>query len=119
MALSGCCSGSAEFRARAAGPYVQPPHARTAWDGFDKRLNSRRRGGPAKAQKTAHRAPEPDEIAAKEAELTALKAYSSEWWSVRDAIDRARDARLAKTLIICSSCLPPPSEDRTGSIDGQ
>jgi hypothetical protein len=116
LALSGCCGGSAEFQARTAGPYVQPLPVRTALDGFGKRLTSRR---PAKVQKTAHRTPEPDGIAAKEAELTTLKAYSPEWWSVRDAIDRARDARLAKTLIICSSCLPPPSEDRTGSIDAR
>src|SRR5664280_2704052 len=101
LALSGCCYGGAGLQARAPGPYAQPPHVRMAWDGFGRPLTNRGRGTP-KAQKTAHsRAAEPDGIAAKEAELTKLKAYSPERWSVRDAIDRAENVRLAKTLIIC------------------
>jgi hypothetical protein len=118
LALSGC-GGGVGFQAQTPGPYPQPPHVRMAWDGYGRPLTSRRRG-PAKVQKTAHtRAAEPDGIAAKEAELAKLKAYSPEWWSVRDAIDRVRDARLAKILIICSTCLPATPEDRTGSIDAQ
>ena len=115
--LSGC--GGAGLQARSPEPYVQRPYVRMAWDGYGRPLTSRRRG-PAKVQKTAHsRAAEPDGIAAKEAELTTLQAYSAEWWSVRDTIDRARDARLAKILIICSTCLPAVPEDQTGSIEAQ
>jgi hypothetical protein len=49
-----------------------------------------------------------------EAELAALKPYSPEWWSVRDAMDRAADAELAKKLIICQGCFPSEHDDGTG-----
>jgi len=49
-----------------------------------------------------------------EAELAALKPYSPQWWSVRDAIDRAEDAQLAKKLIICRGCFPSEHDDGTG-----
>jgi hypothetical protein len=49
-----------------------------------------------------------------EAELAALKPYSPQWWSVRDAIDRAADAQLAKKLIICQGCFPSEHDDGTG-----
>ena len=52
----------------------------------------------------------------KESELDALKPYSVEWWSVRDAIDRASETKLAKKLIICRDCMPPKVDDQTGSI---
>jgi hypothetical protein len=51
-----------------------------------------------------------------EAELAALKPYSKEWWSVRDAIDRAAEVKLAKKLIICRDCMPSEPDDQTGSI---
>lgn len=52
----------------------------------------------------------------KESELAALKPYSEEWWSVRDAIDRAAEVKLAKKLIICRDCMPSKPDDLTGSI---
>jgi hypothetical protein len=51
-----------------------------------------------------------------EEELAKLKPYSREWGAVRDAIDRADDARLRKKLIICRDCMPPEPDDQTGSI---
>src|SRR4051794_35622553 len=40
--------------------------------------------------KVLSRDPSPDE----ETQLAALKPYSDEWWSVRDAVDRAAEVRL-------------------------
>ena len=51
-----------------------------------------------------------------EEELAKLRPYSKEWGAVRDAIDRAADAKLKKKLIICRDCMPPEPDDQTGSI---
>ena len=107
LALSGCCNLGSEC-------YVQPPTSTMAsWDRRDpvpKRDNRKtakiRRTGEAAASDTSPNA----------AELAALKQYSSEWWSVHDAIERAADVKLAKRMIICRGCLPSKVDDQTGSI---
>ena len=45
-----------------------------------------------------------DDETPNEDELTKLKPYSKEWWSVRDSLDRAADADLSKKIIICQGC---------------
>ena len=121
LALSGCCGGGAGFQTWTP-PWTPPPHVQrfhpeATWDRYGRPLARR---ASAKVKSTAHsRVAEPDEIALKEAELAKLKAYSPEWWSVSDAIDRARGAKLAKKLVICSTCLSVAPEERTGSIDAQ
>jgi hypothetical protein len=107
LTLTGCCLGS--------GCYIQPStSALTSWDGLDpvpKRNGVKR----AKVRKTSE-AVSSDDGSPNEAELAALKPYSEEWWSVRDAIDRAADVKLAKRLIICWHCMPSELDDQTGSI---
>jgi hypothetical protein len=56
------------------------------------------------------------ETAPEESALAGLKPYSAEWWSARDAIDRAAEVKLAKKLIICRDCMPSKPDDSTGSV---
>src|SRR6185312_14767237 len=117
LALSGCCGGWAGFQTWTPPPHVQRLHPEATWDRYGRPLARR---ASATVKSTAHSgAAEPDDIALKEAELAKLRAYSPEWWSVSDAIDRARGAKLAKKLVICSTCLSVGPEERTGSIDAQ
>ena len=107
LTLSGCCAGN--------GPYFQPTTTTklTSWD----KLAShpvRDKVKSAKAQKKSETIASGD-ASPNEPELAALKPYSQEWWSVRDAIDRASEAKLAKKLIICRGCMPKP-DDQTGSV---
>jgi hypothetical protein len=107
LAVTGCClEGSC---------YIQSPtNTMASWDGLD----SQPKGGngkTAKIRKTSEPAVSND-ASFNEAELAALKPYSIEWWSVRDAIDRAADVRLAQKLIICRGCLPSETDDQTASI---
>jgi hypothetical protein len=69
----------------------------------------------ARAQKKTETMASGD-ASAKEAELAALKPYSKEWWSIRDAIDRTDEIKLARKLIICRGCMPSEPADQTGSI---
>ena len=85
-----------------------------SWDGLDS-LSKRGKGKTAKIRKTSEPAVS-DDTSPNEAELAALKPYSTEGWSVRDAIDRAADVKLAQKLIICRGCLPSEPDDQTGSI---
>jgi hypothetical protein len=113
LVLSSCSHGS--------GCYLPPPSSTlTYWDGLG--------SGPAannakstKVRKTTN--PQgmdgptaTDEAAPEEPALAGLKPYSAEWWSVRDAIDRAAEAKLAKKLVICRDCIPSKPDDSTGSI---
>lgn len=107
LALSGCCLGT--------GCYIQPPSAQTCWAGLGP-LPVRNNVKPAKARKKTEAVASGDESSKKEAELAALKPYSEEWWSVRDAIDRAAEVKLSKKLIICRDCMPSKPYDQTGSI---
>ena len=106
LALSGCCTG--------IGYYVPPPPtALTRWDGFGPALKVKH-VKRAKARKSE--TPVSSDDSPKEADLASLKPYSKDWWSVRDAIDRADEVKLAKKLIICRNCMPStPDEDLTGS----
>ena len=107
LTLSGCCLGS--------GRYIQPsPLTLTSWDGRTP-LPKPKHAKPANVRKTS-KAVAPDDDSLHETELGALKPYSNEWWSVRDAIDRAAEVKLAKKMIICRGCMPREPEDQTGSI---
>jgi hypothetical protein len=107
LVLSGCCSGS--------GFHIQPPTSvLTRWDRLGP-LPKRKNVKSAKAREQSETVASDDD-SPKEAELAALKPYSEEWWSVRDAIDRADEVKLAKKLIICRDCMPSKPDDRTGSI---
>jgi hypothetical protein len=110
LTLTGCCLGS--------GCYAPPSSVLTSWNGrspVSKRKNVEHVKAHVKARKTSETATAqvdpPNEV-----ELAALKLYSTEWWSVRDAIDRAAEAKLAKKLIICRGCMPMQRDDQTGSI---
>ena len=113
LVLSSCSHGS--------GCYLPPPNSPlTYWDGLGsgpapdkvkstklrKSTNAQGMDGP-----TATREAAPEESA-----LAGLKPYSAEWWSARDAIDRADEAKLAKKLIICRDCMPSKPNDSTASI---
>jgi hypothetical protein len=90
LALSGCGTGSVH--------YVPPSSSELAnWDGLGRLPQTTRKKIEAVA---------PGDASPKETELAALKPYSKEWWSVRDAIDRADEVKLAKKLIICRGCIP-------------
>jgi hypothetical protein len=107
LTLTGCCLGS--------GCYIQPPTGTlTSWDGLGP-LPVRNHVKSAKSRKKSE-AVASDDASPKEAELATLKPYSEEWWSVRDAIDRSDEVKLAKRLIICRGCMPSKPDDQTGSI---
>ena len=68
-----------------------------------------------KARKTS------DAVASKDSsptedELSKLKPYSQEWTAVLDGINRAADDKLRRKLIICRGCMPPETDDQTGSM---
>jgi uncharacterized protein YraI len=106
LAVTGCLGGSC---------YIQSSAGTMAgWDELDP-LPKRVNGKTAKVRKTSEPAVS-DDTSPSEAELAALKPYSKEWWSVRDAIDRAADMKLAEKLIICRGCLSSERDDQTGSI---
>jgi hypothetical protein len=111
LVLSGCCLGS--------GCYIQPPtNALTSWDGLVP-LPKRNKVKRAKVRKTSDEAVASEDNSPSEEELAKLRPYSKEWGAVRDAIDRAADAKLKKKLIICRDCMPPEPEDQAGSIAPQ
>jgi hypothetical protein len=105
LALAGCAGN---------GHYIQPTSTvLTRWDEVvypakTKNVKS------AKARKQDETVASSGDSA--EAELAGLKPYSPEWWSVRDAIDRTAEIKLAKKLIICRDCIPSKPDDQTGSI---
>jgi hypothetical protein len=106
LALSGCCTGG--------GYYIQPPSsALTPWGGFAP-IPKNKNVKLSKVHRRENVASFDDSPL--EAELAALKPHSEEWWSVRDAIDRAAEVQLAKKLIICRDCMPSKPDDLTGSI---
>jgi hypothetical protein len=107
LALSGCCLGS--------GRYIRPQsRALTSWDGLGP-VPVLNKVKPARVRKKSEAVVFDDE-SSKEAELATLKPYSEEWWSFRDAIDRAAEVKLSKRLIICRDCMPSKPDDQTGSI---
>jgi hypothetical protein len=107
FALTGCCPDG--------GCFIQPPtSALASSDGFGP-LPKRNNVKPSKVRKMSEAVVAHND-SPNEDELAALKPYSKEWWSVRDAIDRAADVKLSKTLIICQGCMPSEPDDQTGSI---
>jgi uncharacterized protein YraI len=106
LTVTGCLGGSC---------YIQSSASTMAgWDELDP-LPKSVDGKTAKVRKTSEPAVS-DDTSPSEAELAALKPYSKEWWSVRDAIDRAAEMKLAEKLIICRGCLSSEPDDQTGSI---
>ena len=106
LALSGCCLGS--------GGYLPQSRALTSWDGLGP-VPVLNKVKPARDRKKSEPIVSDDE-ASKEAELATLKPYSEEWWSVRDALDRAAEVKLSKMMIICRGCMSSKPDDQTGSI---
>ena len=106
LALSGCAE---------SGRSIQPPtNALASWDGLGP-LPKRNHVKWVKARKTS------DAVASKDSspsedELSKLKPYSQEWTAVLDGINRAADDELRRKLIICHGCMPPETDDQTGSI---
>jgi hypothetical protein len=110
--LSGCCGGTQG--------YIHPTiGTRDNWGRLVPASNKQK---PAKARKKSPAvASRPgsspmEEASPQEQALDGLKPYSKEWWSVRDAIDRASEANLGKKLIICRDCMPSTQDEQTGSI---
>jgi hypothetical protein len=109
LGLGGCCLGSGCYDVQA------PMTALGHWDGLGP-LPNPDHVKRAVVRKTSQTVASKDDHSPSEEELATLRPYSKEWGAVRDAIDRAADARLRKRLIICRNCMPPEQEDQTGSI---
>ena len=62
----------------------------------------------AKRQAKAETDPEPNYDAI---DASGVIPHSKEWWAQREAADRSADAALARKLVICQGCLPPPAKD--------
>jgi hypothetical protein len=107
LTLFGCCPGPDCYLVPTSTVLTHPDEPRL----FAERKHVR----VAKARKKAD-PPPPDEDARREAELSKLKPYSEQWWSVQDAIEQAAEAKLAKRLIICQGCMVSAPADETGSI---
>ena len=106
-ALGGCCMGS--------GCYIQPQtYALTSWDGLSS-LPKRNNVKPVKVRKTSDDVVSRDSSPSED-ELSRLKPYSQEWTAALDGINRAADDKLRRKLIICRGCMPPETDDQTGSI---
>jgi hypothetical protein len=116
LVLSSCSHGS--------GCYLPPPSSTlTSWDGLGSDPTANKAKSP-KARKSANAQEmggptEPGDAAPEETALAGLKPYSEDWWSVRDAIDRAAEVKLAKKLIICRDCMSSKSDESTASITPQ
>ena len=106
LALSGCAESAR---------YVQPPtNGLASWDGLGsvpKRNHVKRIKAQKKSEAVASKDSSPSED-----ELSKLKPYSQEWTAVLDGINRAADDELRRKLIICRGCMPPETDDQTGSI---
>ena len=106
--LSGCCGGSQGYL---------HPGMRDNWGRLVPTPYQ-----PIKARKkrvteaTRPKAPPLEEASHQEQALDGLRPYSKEWWSVREALDRASEAKLGKKLIICRDCMPSTQDEQTGSI---
>jgi hypothetical protein len=108
LALTGCCMNG-------NGCYIPPPTGMLAsWDGLGP-LPERHHPKPAKVRKTISTVA-PDVDSPSEEDLAKLRPYSKEWGAALDAMNRAADTKLKTKLIICRDCMPPESDDRTGSI---
>src|SRR5258708_34528143 len=97
FALSGCCLGS--------GCYIEPPSGALTRLGEFGPIPVRNGVKSAKARKKSE-AVASDDASPTEADLATLKPYSEEWWSVRDAIDRAGELQLSKKLFISQHWVP-------------
>ena len=110
--LSGCCAGGER--------YIHPTSfAPTSWDRLGPvpvRSKVKSAKTPKKSETVVSGSAPSEDASPKESELDALKPYSPEWWSARDAIDRASEVKLAKKLIICRGCMPSKADDQTGSV---
>jgi hypothetical protein len=107
LAVTGSCLGVICY----ARPSADTMVSRDAFDSLPKRGD-----GKVGIIRKASEPAASDSALADEAELVALKPYSPEWWSVRDAIDRTADEQLARKLIICRGCLPSEPNDQMGVI---
>jgi ABC-type uncharacterized transport system auxiliary subunit len=111
--LSGCCGGSERYNH----PTTFTPTSSDRPDPVRERNKVKSPKALKKRETVASgSAPSKEDASPTESELDALKPYSPEWWSVRDAIDRASEVKLAKKLIICRNCMPSTADEQTGSV---
>jgi hypothetical protein len=113
LVLSGC--------SHSGGCYLPPPGSPlTTWDGLGSDPTAIKAKSTTARKSTSAQVLEGSAVTVEavpdESALAGLKPYSGEWWSARDAIDRAAEVKLAKKLIICRDCMPPKSDESTGSI---
>jgi hypothetical protein len=110
VALAGCClSGN--------GCYAPLPGAPVAWDGLGPPPND----GAVATERKSKRQPKTEAAIRPDYDATALsdlKPHSREWWAQQEAADQAAQSALAKKLIICRGCSPPPvrNDDVTSSF---
>ena len=106
LALTGCGESAR---------YVQPPTKRLAsWDRLGP-LPKRNHVKRIKVRNTSEDVVSRDRSPSED-ELSKLKPYSQEWTAVLDGMNRAADDELRRKLIICRGCMPPETDDQTGSI---
>ena len=100
--LAGCCGyGTNRY---------SPPRALVAWDGLGRSPDDIRPVAVHKSKRPARTeaVTEPDYDAM---DTSNVEPHSKEWWAQREAADRSADAALARKLVICQGCLPPPVKD--------
>lgn len=109
--LASCCGGTQGYLHPATGTR----------DNWGRLVPTPNKLHPAARKKRATVAARPadsptEEAFSQEQALDGLRPYSKEWWSVRDAIDRASEANLGKKLIICRDCMPS-TQDEADRLD--
>jgi hypothetical protein len=110
LALAGCCASGTTCDVPTAG-------AHAAWDGLGPDLNDNANGNtnahPAKSSRPREASMRIDSNVSGE-----RKRQANNEWEQQQAADKADEARLSKTMIICRGCSLPPAhaEDNSGSI---
>ena len=84
-----------------------------AWDGTGRDPNLRH----ARVKRAGDPTNEDDANRKREQVLATLRPYSAAWWAIHNEIEADHDKRLARKLVICTSCLHhAPQVDVTGAI---
>ncbi len=111
VALAGCCMSTSGCYVPVAGiPAASDGISVQPGDDGDPPPRQSKKVAPAKSRIVV--GPVADEPADR-------KPHSEEWVARKEAADREADARLARQLVICHGCLPPPAStdgDVTGSV---
>jgi hypothetical protein len=75
-----------------------------AWDGLGRSPNLAK---PEPRLRVRHPGAEEEDLLERQKVLETVRLYSRSWWLVHDEIEAARDAILAKKLVICRGCFEP------------